>query len=172
MRCELSFMLGCMLAAASLANDVVFNELPDSVDVLEVTQSISVNGLITPVAVRYVKTSDLAPSCAILVKGGNDKYVELVSPENGKNLPACGRPLIKPVAFSVKGAAYALYEYSIEDPVKYFTQSWQLIRLGENGGIICRNDEQLMSYAEKVKGRRPMYRAIESAIEKLGCIVD
>ena len=124
------------------------------------------NDLYTPIAVRYVRDGDGAPSCGLVLKGGG--YVDLVSPEVGGALPACAAPVKAPVYIFLKDS-YVVYEYYVEDPRATVVRMFQLYRL--DGGVVevCRNDDLLTDFANKATRKKGVAGSFRLALMRFGC---
>jgi len=129
------------------------------------TQCVGPN-LVTPVAVRYVRNGDSAPSCGLLLKSG--EYVDLVSPESGGSLPACAAPLKAPT-YLVVNDSYLVYEYQTEDPKSQLTRTFQLYRIDGDRLNACKNDDQLTDFAKKSIKGKGVENSFKNALIKFGC---
>lgn len=134
------------------------------IDILP-TQRVGPN-LVTPVAVRYVRNGDGAPSCGLLLKSG--EYTDIVSPESGGSLPACAAPLKAPTHLAVNDS-YLIYEYHVEDPKSQITRTFQLYKIDGDRIYICKNDDQLTEFAKKSIRAKGIYNSFRNALAKFGC---
>lgn len=120
----------------------------------------------TPMAVRFVRNGDFAPTCGLMLKSG--RYVDLVSPEPGQSLPACASPLKGPIHFFAKNH-YIVYEYEIEDPRANITRAFQLFALTNNEIEACKNDGQLTDAAQKSVNTKGVAMSFKNAVLRFGC---
>ncbi|MDE2592633.1 MAG: hypothetical protein KGL57_00230 [Burkholderiales bacterium] len=123
--------------------------------------------VMSPIAVRYVKDGDNVPSCGLLQKNG--KYVDLISPEPGKSLPACAGPLKKPIYLYI-GGAYLIYEYEVEDPKSEMTRTFQLFKMAGDEIDVCKNDDQLTDFAKMTIKNKGVAKSFGNALKRFGCI--
>jgi len=145
---------------SQLQADVIYNIIPSQV---------IRNDVITPMGVRYVKKGDIATSCAIIINPAEKVVFELISPETGSDLPACGEAIRHPIVFEATDSIFAIFEYSVEDPRKEFTKTFQLFKLSPSGAIVCENNDKLDRFFQKSAKKIGIKQTFMSAIEKLGC---
>lgn len=163
---SLVFLLTSILAKAEDGVGEFFGQLNAKRILETVPAQCIADGQMTPIAVRYVRRGDGAPSCGLLLKSG--EYIDLVSPEGGGSLPACAAPLKAPVYFKLNDS-YVVYEYSVEDPRAEFTKTYQLFRLAGDYVKSCKNDEQLTGFAVRNIKNVGVGEAFMRAVGRFGC---
>jgi hypothetical protein len=162
----LAVMIFSVAVRADAGGDKFFSQL-HAKRMLETIPSQIVNErLSTPVAVRYVRAGDGAPSCGLIAKNG--EYIDLVSPEAGEALPACAAPLKPPIIFA-HGASYLVYEYKVEDPKGQLTNAFQLYLLGVDRVISCKNDDLIANFAMNNFRGKGVLQSFKDAVSKFGC---
>jgi hypothetical protein len=160
-------------ASALMINAYAENSTMELMDRLNAKEILGVSPLKGrsvgfPTVVRYTKKGDAAPGCVLIVGAGDQGVIDLVSPEPGTDLPACGSGLKAPIQFEQKGR-YLLYEYSVEDPRKDFTPAFQLLSYRGSSYGICKNDRQITALAMRYRSNIGVKRAFVSAVKKVGC---
>jgi hypothetical protein len=169
----LTFLFASLLAHAQsgFIEPEILKKLEAS-SVSSITESLKVaTNLRTPYVIRYLKNTDVAPSCALLSADKTHKIYEMLTPSDGL-LGNCHGVINKPLITSVNDRKYATYTYSVEDPRKEFTKTYQIVQLEEIGFNICKEDIKLSeSITLLLEKKKNLNFAVSRSLQKIGCTI-
>jgi hypothetical protein len=170
--CFIFLSISCFSYAESKFIDQGTMQALEATEVISVTESLKVgNKLQTPYVIRFVKNKDVASSCALLSVDESKKIYEMISPTDGM-LGNCHGNVNKPLVTSMGNQKYATYIYSIEDPRKEFTTTYQVVQLQEKGFNICKQDSELSKSIETiVASKNRLAVAVSISLKRLGCTI-
>lgn len=155
---------------ASFSQDVNLLRSLDAKDVLQFINSTSIKGNThTPIAIRFIKNGNTAPSCLLINKDNHENIIDLVSPDENGFLANCSSNIANPILFSVDGRHFGLYRYSIEDPRHVLTHSQKIVFLKENEITSCDNEDELLKLARGKSNKYSLKRSLISAVQSIGC---
>ena len=128
------------------------------------------NAIYTPLAVRYVKNNDFAPSCMLIDQTYPENQLMLISPSENGQFGNCHTALKAPIIIKVMGEQFAIYRYTIEDPKSEFATSYQLVHLTQVGFQQCKNEELIhQSIEDGLSKKSSLLNASKRTLIKLGC---
>lgn len=166
----LSIIFLILYSKTSFSHEADLLRSLDAKEVLQLTKSSRISGNIyTPIAIRFIKNINSAPSCVLINKNNYRNMVDLASPEESSFLPNCSSNIANPLIFSVGGAHFGLYRYSIEDPRHVMMPTETVVSIGENEIIACDNDDELLKFARSKPIKTGLKKSLISAVEAIGC---